>query len=121
MHQYFVFVVFKHTEWVLIVEMHGYGFRIKSTHHLKYHVISTHPLTANKLVQTQIQTQTQVQIRVIAMIRYTILDSESESVLYSVVTTNFGGDALNYVCGGTREYCQKIKTQLESQYVPNND
>lgn len=34
--------------------------------------------------------------------------------LYSIVSTDFGGTAKNYVCCGSREYCQQIKSELIS-------
>lgn len=35
-------------------------------------------------------------------------------VLYSVVATDFGGPAKNYVATGTLEECEKIKARLEA-------
>jgi hypothetical protein len=35
--------------------------------------------------------------------------------LWSIVPTNFGGVAENFVCGGTHEHCIKIKNKLESE------
>jgi len=32
--------------------------------------------------------------------------------LWSIVPTNFGGDAENFVCHGTREYCNSILDHL---------
>lgn len=34
--------------------------------------------------------------------------------LVSVVETSFGGSAVNFVCGGSREYCEGIKRKLEA-------
>lgn len=34
-------------------------------------------------------------------------------VLYSIVPTNFGGDAKNFICAGTKEYCEQIKERME--------
>ena len=49
------------------------------------------------------------------MITYQIAKCKDNWVLWSVVPTNFAGDAKNYVCAGTKEYCEKIKQQLEQK------
>lgn len=47
-------------------------------------------------------------------IKYEIRKGERKPCeLWSVVPTNFGGDAENYICEGTFNYCEKIKNQLE--------
>lgn len=33
--------------------------------------------------------------------------------LYSVVKTKWGGDARNFICEGTREYCETVRDRLE--------
>ena len=49
-------------------------------------------------------------------IKYVIEDKTESGqgfVLYSVIPTSFGGDAKNYVCSGTKKYCEKQKKMLE--------
>lgn len=35
--------------------------------------------------------------------------------LVSIVKTNFGGDAVNFVCEGTHTFCNRIKAELEQK------
>jgi len=44
------------------------------------------------------------------------------SELVSIVETNFGGDAVNFVCEGTHTYCKRIKDSLEGNHkeVPHD-
>lgn len=46
--------------------------------------------------------------------KYEVIKTETQYALYSEVPTNFGGNARNFVCEGTREYCERIKSRLES-------
>lgn len=49
------------------------------------------------------------------MIRYEIRKGKTAPCeLVSVVPTDFGGDATNFVAEGTHTYCTRIKEQLES-------
>lgn len=34
--------------------------------------------------------------------------------LVSITSTKFGGDAVNFICGGTHTYCASIKAKLEN-------
>ena len=44
------------------------------------------------------------------MTRYEIRKGDDTPCkLVSIVTTGFGGDAVNFVCAGTHNYCQGIK------------
>ena len=38
--------------------------------------------------------------------------------LWSIVPTNFGGDAENFVCEGTYNYCAMIMEQLDTTTTP---
>lgn len=48
-------------------------------------------------------------------IKYAIETEGTESVLYSVVDTKFGGDAKNYVARGMPGYIYNLKLSLEKQ------
>lgn len=49
------------------------------------------------------------------IIRYEIRKGKTAPCeLVSIVPTNFGGDATNFVAEGTHTYCSRIKEQLES-------
>jgi hypothetical protein len=37
--------------------------------------------------------------------------------LVSIVLTNFGGDAVNFICGGTFEECEAVKDKLSVSTV----
>lgn len=39
--------------------------------------------------------------------------SGGKYLLSSLVSTNFGGIAKNYICSGSKEYCEEIKSRLE--------
>lgn len=45
--------------------------------------------------------------------KYEVLKTETQYALYSEVQTIFGGNARNFVCEGTREFCEEIKSRLE--------
>ena len=46
--------------------------------------------------------------------KYEVIKTETQYALYSEVLTNFGGVARNFVCEGTREFCDGIKSRLEN-------
>lgn len=46
--------------------------------------------------------------------KYEVLKTETQYALYSEVQTLFGGNARNFVCEGTREFCEGIKSRLEN-------
>lgn len=45
---------------------------------------------------------------------YFVEKTETQYALYSEVQTIFGGNARNFVCEGTREFCEGIKSRLEN-------
>lgn len=46
-------------------------------------------------------------------IKYVVKKVESDLYhLYSVVNTDFGGDAHNYICSGSKDYCEGVKIKL---------
>jgi hypothetical protein len=48
-------------------------------------------------------------------IRYEIREGDTRPYeLWSIVPTNFGGDAENFVCEGEKDHCLSVKEQLES-------
>jgi len=49
-------------------------------------------------------------------VRYVIEKEYDSYVLYSIVPTNFGGDAKNFVCQGTKDFCELQKNRLESRH-----
>lgn len=46
-------------------------------------------------------------------IDYLIKCIDKKCTLVSIVETDFGGPAENFICEGTIEYCRKIQKQLE--------
>lgn len=42
--------------------------------------------------------------------------AKETATLYSIVGTNFGGPATNFVCEGTLEYCTLMKEKLENEH-----
>lgn len=49
-------------------------------------------------------------------VAYQIVKTDTDYVLVSVVPTTFAGDAVNYVCRGTKDYCEEIKNKLENSH-----
>ena len=55
-----------------------------------------------------------MKVKINQPINYTIEHvDELGWVLYSIVPTNFAGDAKNFICAGTKEYCKEIQKKLE--------
>lgn len=48
------------------------------------------------------------------MITYNILPTAvaGKFQLVSIVPTNFGGDAVNFICEGTYDYCKSVRDRL---------
>ena len=46
--------------------------------------------------------------------RITLVESSKDlHRLESVVPTNFGGDAVNFICEGTKDFCEATKKKVE--------
>lgn len=44
--------------------------------------------------------------------KFEIKITNTKAILESIVETRFGGDARNFICEGTPEYCEKIKQKM---------
>jgi len=48
------------------------------------------------------------------MIKYVIEEQEGVFHLYSIVPTDFAGDAKNWICSGTEVFCELQRNRLEN-------
>ena len=48
-------------------------------------------------------------------IKYVIECVDDKCTLSSIVETNFGGPAQNFICEGTLEYCREVEKRLKGK------